>query len=151
MNTIQKKLTWDDFSNVESDAVERAFLPTEGEGDNFASQAVTAIVKLIYKWFNDGDVYDNRYGLSGWANDLSSYANWLYEYVPDVSDILMRIKKIGDDKNAYAHILYDTMEGIMNWDFVNAHKDEPCKDTIYECRGPFAFKEYYEDDEEDDW
>ena len=58
------------------------YLPSRGEGDSKASQLVTAVNKLIYKWYNDGDVFDTTGNLKGWANDLSSYANWIYRYFP---------------------------------------------------------------------
>ena len=54
------------------------YMPWRGEGDTKASQVATAVNKLIYKWWNDGDVFDNVHsGMDGWVNDLSSYANWL--------------------------------------------------------------------------
>ena len=56
------------------------YLPMRGEGDTKATQIVTAVNKLVYKWYNDGDVFDNSYALTGWWNDLSSYANWLWEH-----------------------------------------------------------------------
>ena len=71
--------SWSAFD--EFDGICDQYLPSRGEGDTMASQIVTAINKLIYKWFNDGDVYDNSYFIQGWCNDISSYANWLYEYI----------------------------------------------------------------------
>ena len=70
--------SWSSFDIFE-DVIEK-YMPAKGEGKTMASQIVTAVNKLIYKWFNDGDIYDNNYFLTGWCNDLSSYANWLYEY-----------------------------------------------------------------------
>ena len=48
------------------------YLPDMGEGETKATQVVTAVTKLVYKWYNDGDVYDNTYMMKGWCNDLSS-------------------------------------------------------------------------------
>ena len=59
-----------------------------------ATQICTALNKLVYKWCNDGDVYDNTYGLDGWANNLSSYANWIYKYLPLSQEILDRIEDV---------------------------------------------------------
>ena len=39
------------------------YLPNRGDGDSRGTQAATAISKLVYKWFNDGDVFDNTFGL----------------------------------------------------------------------------------------
>ena len=72
-------VSWDYYNKFKD--INEKYLPDEGEGDTLASQIVTAINKLVYKWYNDGDVFDNvNSGLQGWANDLSSYANWLDKY-----------------------------------------------------------------------
>ena len=60
MRALQGKITesvsWDYFDKFKD--VVHKYLPTVGEGDTFATQIVTAINMLIYKWYNDGDVYD---------------------------------------------------------------------------------------------
>lgn len=68
---------WEYFNKFKE--INNKYLPDRDEGKTKASQVVTAVNKLIYKWYNDGDVFDNHYFLAGWWNDLSSYANWLYE------------------------------------------------------------------------
>lgn len=57
------KITWSSFDEKETNELEDKYLPNSGEGDNMATQAVTATSKLIYKYFNDGDVFDNNYHL----------------------------------------------------------------------------------------
>ena len=109
-----KELSWDDFSDPVTDRIEKDFLPANGEGDSMMSQAVTATTKLIYKWFNDGDVFDNTFGLQGWANDLSDYANWLDENIPEAAAILSRIKAVGSDESAYTQLLFDLMHAVFN-------------------------------------
>ena len=95
---------WDDFLKPEW---ETRCMPDYGDGDTMASQAETALCKLVFKWFNDGDVYDNRYGMSGWANDISGSANWLAKNLPRAAEILRRICEIGGKKDKYTDILYD--------------------------------------------
>src|SRR5574344_1941687 len=74
----EKSHSWDDFSQFTT--IDK-YLPSEGEGDTKATQLSTAVSKLVYKWFNDGDVPDNVHSrLAGWANDISSYANWINKY-----------------------------------------------------------------------
>lgn len=140
-----KKLTeghsWDDFSDPETDSIEKEYLPDSGEGETMMHQAVTAATKLIYKWFNDGDVFDNNYGLKGWANDLSSYANWLDENIPEAEPILARIKTIGSDEDAYTDLLYDLMKAIFNPNMVTEYAGQPKTGTIYDCDGPYNFYE----------
>lgn len=140
-----KKLTeghsWDDFSDPETDSIEKEYLPDNGEGETMMHQAVTAATKLIYKWFNDGDVFDNNYGLKGWANDLSSYANWLDENIPEAEPILARIKTIGSDEDAYTDLLYDLMKAVFNPNMVTEYAGQPKTGTIYDCDGPYNFYE----------
>ena len=82
---------WDYFDRFEG--IEDKYLPVQGEGETKASQIVTAVAKLVYKWYNDGDVFDNTHHLEGWANDLSDYANWLDKCTNlKASGILAKIK-----------------------------------------------------------
>ena len=144
--------SWDDFDQYEP-IVDKYLQPT-GEGDTFASQIVTAINKLVYKWFNDGDVYDNTYNLEGWANDLSSYANWLWTYVPDTQEELSRIEDAWDDSD-YEDILGDLCHFYLDEETLDEYAQQPKQGTIYDCDGPFAFiykpYEYDEDDEDGEY
>ena len=90
---LDESVVWDYF-NIFHDINDK-YLPDSGEGDNMATQTVTAVNKLVYKWYNDGDVYDNSTasGLDGWGNDLSDYANWLAKNIDGCKDILDRILK----------------------------------------------------------
>lgn len=126
------------------------YMPDRGEGDTFASQAVTAVNKLIYKWFNDGDVFDNNYALSGWANDLSSYANWLYKYVKETRPTLERIYKIKDE-TGYEYILLALARTVLTEDFLSKYSDKVKMGSIYKCDGPFSWVDLSEYDDEDDW
>ena len=146
---VEEKHTWNDFSETRSKQIEKEYLPQQGEGDNVATQAVVATTKLIYKWFNDGDVYDNRYALQGWANDLSSYANWLYEHLEDTRDILDRIETISS-KDEYTELLYDLYKYIFDRKLLRILRQYPTEGSIYDCDGPFEFYENevnYEDDD----
>ena len=147
---IMRKLTesettphynWEDFSDPVTDRIEKDFLPRSGEGENMMSQAVTATTKLIYKWFNDGDVFDNNYGLEGWANDLSSYANWLDENIPEAEPILARIRNVGSDEDAYTALLYDLMHTVFTDEMIVKYAGKPKEGTIYDCDGPYNFYE----------
>lgn len=126
------------------------YLPDYGEGNTFASQAVTAVNKLIYKWFNDGDVYDNTYHLKGWANDLSSYANWLYHNIKGTRYYLNEIKDILKEEE-YEEILASLADIVLDEDFLIKANEMPTVGSIYDCDGPFQYREEdeYSDDGED--
>ena len=113
-----------------------------------ATQLVTAICKLVYKWFNDGDVYDNNYHLDGWANDLSSYANWMYKYVPGTQSILERIYEIYSESQ-YEQLLFDLARKFLDLEDLEHLDTKPSQGSIYNCSGPFSFSEDEDDDEDD--
>ena len=137
--------SWSSFDEFES--IIKSYTPSYGEGNIMSEQIVTAINKLIYKWFNDGDVYDNRYFMQGWCNDLSSYANWLYEYV-NLTE-LDEIETVKGDEE-YSNLLFKVARKCLNEDYLKQYKKEPRKGSIYEATGPFEFSEYEEDEDGED-
>lgn len=144
MRKIISSHDWNEFDKF-SDILDK-YLPASGEGETMASQVATAVSKLVYKWFNDGDVYDNTHQMEGWANDLSTYANWLYKYVD--AKFLDEIED-AESESDYEDILYSLCENLavpeklVNWD------NKPKVDSVYKCEGPFEFVD--REDEDDDW
>ena len=140
-----EKITRSSFDTPESNAIEEKYLPANGDGDTMASQAVTATTKLIYKWFNDGDVYDNSYGLSGWFNDISGSANWLAKHVPGARDILWRIRETHSKEEYVSNILWPLFNLVYDAKLLSSLEKKPKVDDAYSCRGPFEFN--YEDED----
>lgn len=134
---------FDKFNDITS-----KYMPDRGEGETLASQIVTAINKLIYKWYNDGDVYDNvNSGMRGWANDLSSYANWLDKYCKPASKILDSIYNCNNDSE-YENILKALADKCLTEEYLST-MEQPKQGSIYDCDGQYEFKEQYDDDEEE--
>lgn len=132
---------WNSFDKFE-DVIDKYMQP-RGEGDTKASQVVTAVNKLIYKAYNDGDVFDNTYNLEGWANDLSSYANWLHNKVPSSRRILAGIRECYTDDD-YTDLLYDLAIKLLDEDFLVGISGEEKDGTIYDCDGPYKYEERYD-------
>ena len=132
---------FDQFKNID------AYLPVRGEGETMATQIATAVCKLIYKWYNDGDVYDNTAYLEGWANDLSSYANWLAEYVPETRSLLKTVFEARDG-GEYEEILFALCEITDKEEFLTEMNKAEKRGSVYKCDGPFRFVEYEEEDDE---
>lgn len=135
---------WDYYDKFKS--VIDKYMPATGEGETIASQAVTAVNKLIYKWYNDGDVFDNSRYLEGWCNDLSSYANWLYNHT-DRAKMLENIFCISTHSE-YEDLLKEMADSILDEDWLSTQEMEK-QGSIYQCRGPFKFVDY--DEEEEDY
>ena len=148
-------MDWSEFNKF-SDIMD-PYLPDMGEGETKATQVATAVSKLVYKWFNDGDVYDNTYMLEGWANDLSSYANWLHKYIPETAPILDGIENCMGDAD-YEQLLYDLCQTCADPEYLAKLNQESTVGSVYDCNGPFEFSEYSdedddydEDDYDDEW
>ena len=141
---------WNYFDKFES--IIDKYMEMSGEGDTKASQVVTAVNKLIYKWYNDGDVYDNTCYLTGWANDLSSYANWLAKYTDEnVNGILSEVFFAKNDDD-YEEILKNLADYLLKEELLEEYSKEEKIGSIYECDGNFRFEEYSEEyDEEEGW
>jgi len=142
-------VSWDYYDKQWIKDVEAKYLPPRGEGETMATQITTAIAKLVYKWYNDGDVFDNQHGLEGWCNDLSSYANWLALYVDGADEILGRIFDITTGAQ-YEELLKDLVDKYQDMDLLDQYNAKPKVGTVYDCEGPFVFREYYDDDEEEE-
>lgn len=147
---------WSFFNKF--DHVNDLYLPAIGEGTTKATQTVTAVTKLVFKWYNDGDVYDNvNSPLEGWCNDLSSYANWLLKYRPEAGNILYGIGNCYND-GEYEDLLAELAELLLDDEDLERLNKEPAEGSIYKCDGPFEFRDpcddeddWYEDDYEDDY
>lgn len=138
---------WRYFKKFER--VNGMFLPIRGEGENKAEQVVTAVNKLVYKWYNDGDVFDNTHYLSGWANDLSSYANWLHAHT-SAGRILEKVWCCRNDSD-YEDLLAQLADKLLDGEDLEVMAREPKVGSIYDCDGPFRFEWLDEEDEDDDY
>lgn len=140
----------DSWVNKYADVVHK-YVPSYGQGETIASQAATCVNKIVYKWYNDGDVYDNNWygGLyEEGANDLSSYANWLYKYMSSsVANILSDVHMCQTDED-YDNLLRDLADYVLDDEYLESLEEEPAKGDIYNCDGPFEFNDSYWDDEE---
>lgn len=136
----------DDYE-VEQNALSN-YLPPRGEGETMASQVATAVNKLVFKWWNDGDVYDNNYGMEGWANDLSSYANWLYTYIPATKRVLEMIYKCGSEQE-YETILCKLLQATTDGEDLERWYNQTKRGSVYDCDGPFSWRDPADEDEDD--
>ena len=107
------------------------YLPSEGQGENKASQLVTATNKIIYGWYNNGDT------ISGNGNDLTSYANWIDQYIkePEVRKILKDNYIDYSDADYLDEIILPLIKFVFREDFLEGLASQEAEDNIYECEG----------------
>lgn len=140
-------MRWNYFDKFES--VQDRYLPLQGEGDNMATQICTAVCKLVYKWYNDGDVFDNTYAMEGWCNDLSSYANWLHKHCGNTAQLILEKIQYCHTDEEYEDLLVDLADYLLDAERLESYAGQPKVDSVYDCDGVFEFEEYSEDDEEE--
>lgn len=147
---------WNYYDKFED--INEKYLPVKGEGETKATQIVTAVNKLVYKWYNDGDVFDTT-NMHRNCNDNASFANWLYHFCyreNNIGKILYRIKSVYFPSE-YEGLLKDLADATLGKPEWLAEKDkEPAEGSVYEENDdPFSVKSFYDfedncDDEEDD-
>lgn len=142
-------VNWNYYDKKEFEDVNDEYLPYMGEGETMATQIVTAVNKLVYKWYNDGDVYDNTYGLSGWFNDLSSYANWLSENAGKKTARILDGIKNCSTAGDYEDLLKELADHLLDKELLKKYSELPAVGSIYDCDGRYKFEQY--DEEEDDY
>lgn len=139
------------------DGINDKYLLERGEGSTKATQIVTCINKLVYKWYNDGDVFDNTKYLEGWANDLSDYANWLYQNTTENVQVILDTVYGCYTDSEYEDLLQELTDELFKEEYLAEQNKLEKVGTVYECNGKFKFvdikedeEDYYDYDEEED-
>ena len=107
------------------------YLPEDGQGENKASQLVTAANKIIYGWYNNGDT------ISDGDNDLTSYANWIDRHIkePEIRKILKDDFIDYDDTYYLSEIILPLIKFVFREDFLEGLAVQEVEGDIYECQG----------------
>ena len=107
------------------------YLLSVGQGENKASQLVTAANKIIYGWYNNGDT------ISGNGNDLTSYANWIDKYIkePEIRKILKDNFIDYNDTYYLSEIILPLIKFVFREDFLEGLASQEIEGDIYECQG----------------
>lgn len=120
--------------------INEKYLPETGAGKTMAERAVTAVNKLVYRWYNDGDIFDNVLCMVDGYGDLSSYANWLWKNIPEARVVLDgACECYGSDD--YECLLYDLACEVLDKRVLERYEDYPAEVSLYDCPGPFEVRE----------
>lgn len=128
---------WEYFDKFEQ--ILDKYLPDSGEGETKATQIVTVVNRIIYRWYNDGDIFDNTYIMDGQCDLLPSCANWLRKNT-DSEEILDKIKDCRDD-GGYENILKELADKLLNEKYLEEENKIEKVDSIYDCDGIFDGKD----------
>ena len=137
--------SWDDVDEYAK--VLDQYLPDIGEGDTMASQVATAVSRIGYRWFNDGDTI--------WTDECQSCADWLYENIRGADRVISALNKqpfagepsldddIDNDDGRYSDIYGDKLKKLfdisVNLDLKGLN-EEPAVGSVFDCEGPVLAK-----------
>lgn len=146
------------------------YMPQRGEGETIASQIATAVAKIAYRWFNDGDTVSSAWDVEGASHPggVAQFANWLYKNVDRSRGIFniwrKKFEKEFITDSMYEDFLYNILSFLLDPDLLDRYVTEPKRDSIYNSKkyenGVFLGEEEYEDSDageyedgmwEDDW
>ena len=133
---LEERVNWISFDKF--DKIKDKYVHGSGEGDTMAQQMISAVKNIVDSWYRDGNVYDNSYELGGSRKDISTFANWLYTYIPETKQILDGIKNVknGEEYEDLLDRLYST---IYQDSLLNKYSNEEAIDSIFDCSGnPFV-------------
>lgn len=133
---LEERVNWISFDKF--DKIKDRYVHGSGEGDTMAQQMISAVKNIVDSWYRDGNVYDNSYELGGNRKDISTFANWLYTYIPETKQILDGIKNVknGEEYEDLLDRLYST---IYQDNMLNKYSNEEAIDSIFDCAGnPFV-------------
>lgn len=134
---------WEYFDRFKK--VTDKYLPEIGEGNTKATQIVTAVSRLVYKWYNDGDIYDNTWCLEAGCNDLSSCANWLSQNM-EKADLILQDIRFCENEGQYEDLLKWLANYALDEKVLEEYDKIPKVGSIYKCEGKYRIDEEYDKD-----
>ncbi len=122
-------------------------VPKQGKADTVAGEIVRAMVKIGYRWFNDGDKVDIDYG----KETCNAPARFLMEKCPkEISDKVLGLWQHWGADNEYEKKLDDVMGMIADYLDKNPELQKtPNTDDMLDWFAPEDSEWGYEDDEEE--
>lgn len=109
--------TIDEIKNAD-DPIDKAFelwVPSSGKSDNKAGELVRAMMKLLYRDYNDGDVFYEGYGIETCADAVA----YLCKYVPGVEGLFEVSALHQEQGDAYTERLQEISAKVLDYIYKN--------------------------------
>jgi len=119
------------------------YVPEMGAANTVGGEIVRAVNRIIYRWWNDGDIPGRGYG----NETCNSSDRYLERVVPMY--VNLRDEYVSEDK--YESLMYERMESVMT--YLEAHP-ELFKEKNYDdsrTRDPKLDVDDSWEDEEEEW
>lgn len=103
--------------NVEDklSALFEILVPPSGKCDTVAGEIVRAAMRILYRWFNDGDIFFIGDGFE----TAAPAAQYLMDHVRTVKTDLLDIVDHEDEYPSYEHDLLDVIDKVINYVMMN--------------------------------
>lgn len=145
-DTLDKIKSGHGKPNEDSSRFQIAFdelVPSQGKADTQAGELIRAMGRVLYRWFNDGDVFYKGYGIK----TVLPSVEFIYEYGPDgvkelVDDTIKEVQNYNDpnffeENGGYDEFLNNTAELVVDYILDNPEllAEEPAEDSRYTDSG----------------
>ena len=124
-------------------------VPGQGTAETLEGEMLRAVNRLVYRYYNDGDKYNEGYGTETAGPAHSFLVNAVHPLRAKM-DSIMGEEKLSD--NEYENMLKMVLGLIL--DYIESKEGEYTKNTqgdIFDYPSEFEDEDDYYDDEEDDY
>lgn len=132
-----KLKTFNGTSEEFIDSVFNEFVPNSGKASTTAGEVIRAMSKIIYRFYNDGDLYYKGYGLETAAPSMTYLLNFVNQYGKEEKNIFINLVKDqlyeDDDKSykKYINSIFDqVLKVLSNPENTNIFADENNKNCL---------------------
>lgn len=105
--------TWSGSASVEDtlEVLFKGLVPPTGSAETVAGEYVRAIMRIIYRDYNDGDKFFEGYGLE----TCGSSAEYLYDhgFAKEIASIIDRAHLLADDDDKYTEAIWKLAEKVI--------------------------------------
>ena len=91
-------------------------VPSTGAAETLAGELVRAAMRILYRWYNDGDYFYTGYGLETCGSSAAFIADTIGG---DAKETIMEIAEIGSTDNRYESEINDISATVIDYIFSN--------------------------------
>lgn len=133
------------------------YVPNMGAANTIGGECVRALNRVVYRYYNDGDITGHGYGVETVSNQLG----YLVKLISDVSDIAADLISYTDCcpgyVNALDDLIYKTLSCLFNnsdlFDIANTEdsNEDGYWEFIFDNEDEYNFRLNGEEGDEDEW
>mgnify|MGYP003291541407 CR=1 FL=1 len=137
------------------------YVPNMGAANTIGGECVRALNRIVYRYYNDGDVAGYNYGVTTVANSLGYLVNLISDVTDTAADLISYTDCCPGYVNALDDLIYKTLSCLFNnSDFFDTANTEDSNENgyweyIFDDEDDYNYRlngeEDSDEDEEDEW